>query len=68
MEYVGTACATDFSSTSLQALLACLPLQDPITPLIRLGKNSKASEVAWPIAVGSPRYFSAKATFSIFSV
>ena len=55
MEYVGTAWATNFKSTSRLALLASLPLHVPINPLTRFGINSKASEVDRPRAVGRPK-------------
>jgi hypothetical protein len=69
IEYVvGTTWATDFRSTSRPAQLAALPLHVPIKPLIPAGKNSKASVVDLPTAVGKPKYFSAKASCSIKSL
>jgi hypothetical protein len=61
--YVGTACATGFSRTSLPAELASRPLHIPTRPLILEGIYSKASLVERPSAVGKTRYFSAKAIF-----
>lgn len=65
MEYVGKACATDFRRTSLPAQLASRPLQWPIAPLTLYGKYSNASCVEHPIAVGRPRYLSARASIWI---
>jgi hypothetical protein len=67
IEYVGMACATDLRRTSLPALLAALPLQEPTRPLILAGKNSNASDVDRPMAVGRPRYLSESASVAICS-